>query len=230
MADRAARNVILAACVSFMSTSVLADQQANVAVPISERPALNAMQTMPTDYAISSQDTISVEVFGVPEMSQPAVQVDNTGMIPMPLIGRVKAAGLTTSQLSQRIAAALDPKYIKNPIVTVVVKDAASQKITVDGEVTQPGVYQILPHTTLTQAVALAKGPDQVADVHEVAIVRISPQGRTVTSYDLDDIHGGKAADPFVQANDEIVVQTSGSRKFFRDFGSAISFLGWLHP
>jgi polysaccharide biosynthesis/export protein len=142
----------------------------------------------------------------------------------------VQAGGLTTNQLSQKIAADFDQKYVKNPIVTVAVKDAASQKITVDGEVTQPGVYEIPPHTTLTQAVALAKGPDAVADIHDVSIVRIGAAGRNVITYDLDDIHDGKATDPFVQASDEVVVDASGSRKFVRDFGSVIGLLTWMRP
>jgi len=195
-----------------------------------ERPASNGTATMPSDYAISSLDILNIEIFGVPELSQIALQVDNSGMIAMPFIGRVQAAGLTTSQLSQSIAADLEPKYVKSPMVTVTIKDAASQKITVDGDVTQPGVYEILPHTTLTQAIALAKGPDSVADIHTVSIVRLGSAGRNVTAYDLDAIHDGKGADPFIQANDEVVVGTSGSRKFVRDFGSVIGLLTLLHP
>ena len=229
------RKLILIAFVSGVSGSALADPAASsagqpAAAPIADRPALNSVATMPSDYTISSLDTLTVDVFGVPELSQTAVQVDNAGTIAMPFIGRVQAVGLTTGQLSQRIAGDLDQKYVKDPIVTVTVKDAASQKITVDGEVTQPGVYEIQPHTTLTQAVALAKGPSNVADIHEVSIVRVNAQGRAITTYDLDQIHDGKATDPFIQANDEVVVDASGSRKFVRDFGSVIGLLTYFHP
>jgi polysaccharide export outer membrane protein len=114
--------------------------------------------------------------------------------------------------------------------VTVSVRDAASKKITVDGSVAQPGMYEITPGTTLSQAVALAKGPDQVADIHHVAIIRGQGQARTTSVYDLEDIRDGKTVDPSVQADDTIVVDTSGSRKFVRDYGSVISILGWMHP
>lgn len=226
--------LVLIAFLSGLSGSALADPSPSSAPqpapPIADRPALNSVATMPSDYTISSLDTLTVDVFGVPELSQTAVQVDNAGTIAMPFIGQVQAVGLTTTQLSQRIAHQLDQKYVKNPVVTVTVKDAASQKITVDGEVTQAGVYEIQPHTTLTQAVALAKGPSNVADIHEVAIVRANSAGRNVTSYDLDAIHDGKATDPFVQANDEVVVGSSGSRKFVRDFGSVLGLLSFWHP
>ncbi|MGH9611534.1 MAG: polysaccharide biosynthesis/export family protein [Bryobacteraceae bacterium] len=228
------RKLILIAFMSGISGSALADPALSSApqpaTPIADRPALNSVTAMPSDYTISSLDTLTIDVFGVPELSQTAVQVDNAGTIAMPFIGQVQAVGLTTSQLSKRIASDLDQKYVKNPVVTVTVKDAASQKITVDGEVTQPGVYEIQPHTTLTQAVALAKGPSNVADIHEVSIVRLDTAGRRVTSYDLDAIHDGKATDPFVQANDEVVVDASGSRKFVRDFGSVLGLLTYWHP
>lgn len=217
----------LVACLCSASGIVLA--QVPESTPL-EGPASYGTATMPSDYTISSLDTLNIDIYDVPELSQGALQVDNSGMIAMPFIGRVQAAGLTTSQLSQSIAGDLDPKYVKRPIVTVTIKDAASQKITVDGDVAQPGVYEIVPYTTLTQAVSLAKGPTAVADIHAVSIVRLSSTGRSVTSYDLDAIHDGKGVDPFIQANDEVVVGTSGSRKFVRDFGSVIGLLTLLHP
>ncbi|MGH6879027.1 MAG: polysaccharide biosynthesis/export family protein [Rhizomicrobium sp.] len=183
----------------------------------------------PADYQIGVKDTLAVDVFDVPSLSE-TVQVDNTGFIDMPLIGQVAAAGRTPNELSRDIATALNAKYMKDPIVTVSIKDAVSKRVTVDGEVTQPGMYEITPGTTLTQAVALAKGPDQVADAHHVSIVRGSGQARTTTVYDLEDIRDGKASDPQVLPNDTIVVDSSGSRKFVRDFGAVFSVLGWMHP
>lgn len=181
------------------------------------------------DYVIGAQDSLDVQVFDVPALSG-AVQVDNTGYISLPLLGRVKAAGSTTSQLATTIGTELNKKYVKDPVVSVTMKDAASQKITVAGSVAKPGLYEIKPNTTLTQAVAMASGPDQVADVHEVAIVRNTAEGRKVAVYDLDDINEGHVTDPLVHANDEVVVNVSGLRKFVRDFGSVVGVLGLLHP
>jgi len=225
------QRLVLVAFLGCVATAVQA-QQAQPGAPaqqLASVPALNGPTVLP-DYKIGTQDTITIEVFGVPELSQTAVQVDNAGTIAMPLIGRISAVGLTTGELSQKISHELDQKFVKNPIVTVAVKDAASQKITVDGSVTQPGVYEIPAHTTLTQAVSLAKGPDNVANIHTVSIVRNGASGRTVSTYDLDAIHDGKTADPVVEANDEIVVDTSGSRKFVRDFGSVLGLLSFWHP
>jgi polysaccharide export outer membrane protein len=190
-------------------------------------PAHGAVEA--ANYQIGIKDSLAIDVFDVPTLSQ-TVEVDHTGSINLPLIGQVQAAGLTTNQLSQAIAAALSAKYMKDPIVTVSVKDAASKKVTVDGSVVQPGMYEIAPGTTLTQAVALAHGADQVADVHHVAIIRGQGAARTISVFDLDDIRDGKAADPSINPDDTVVVDTSGTRKFVRDFGSVISVLGFLHP
>lgn len=181
------------------------------------------------DYRIGVKDTLAVDVFDVPSLGG-TMTVDNMGFINLPLIGQVPATGRTPDQLARQIAALLSAKYMKNPIVTVSVKDAASKKITVDGEVTQPGMYEIVPGTTLTQAVALAKGPDQVADAHHVSIIRGTGAARATTVYDLEDIRDGKATDPQVEPNDTVVVDSSGTRKFVRDFGGVISVLGFLHP
>lgn len=185
--------------------------------------------TVGGDYRIGIKDTLAVDVFDMANLGG-TMEVDNMGYINLPLIGQVAALGRTPDQLAREIAARLNAKYTKNAIVTVSVKDAISKRITVDGEVTQPGMYQITPGTTLTQAVAMAKGPDQVADASEVSIIRGTGPSRATTVYNLEDIRDGKAADPQVQPNDTIVVGASGTRKFVRDFGSVISVLGWLHP
>jgi polysaccharide export outer membrane protein len=170
-------------------------------------------------YLIGPLDSLNVVVFDVPQLTQ-TVQVDSSGYIDFPLIGHVQASGRTPNQLADAIATALKAKYMKNPIVTVSMKDAVSQRVTVEGAVTQPGMYQIGPNTTLTQAVALAHGPSDVADTSEIAVYRTGPEGRAVKTYDLDDLRDGKITDPVVRPGDEIEVGTSGSRKFVRDFGN----------
>jgi polysaccharide export outer membrane protein len=192
-------------------------------------PASATSANFAPDYTIGAQDTLQIDVFDVPDLSR-TVQVDGSGFVLVPLIGQVQASGRTPNDLAKYIATELGEKYLKDPIVTVIVKDPASQKVTVDGSVVQPGIYQIGPHTTLLQAVALAKGPDAVSDAHCVTLIRNVTGGQTVSTFDLVDIREGKAADPFVQANDIIVVDVSDIRRFVRDFGNVISLAAILHP
>ncbi len=182
------------------------------------------------DYRIGPEDTLEVDVFQLNDLNR-TVQVDATGHILMPLIGQVQAAGKTSEQLSHDIADQLGTKYVNNPQVTVVVKDAQGQRITVDGAVGQPGVYTLTGPTTLMQAVALAKGPDtKLANLHKVVVYRLVGAQRQTTNYDLQAIRDGKNADPLIYGKDVIVVDQSGGRTFLRDLGTVapiVSILRW---
>jgi polysaccharide export outer membrane protein len=220
---------LLAAIIIGVSTPLHAQEVASV-------PGPSTAAGMPTiDGAEQAQntigvlDTLQIDVFDIPDLSR-TVQVDNSGFVSLPLIGQVSANGRTPSQLSQDIAAELQLKYVKDPVVVVTVKDPASRKITVDGSVLVPGTYEIGPSTTLMQAVALAKGPDTVADTHHVTIMRATVEGQKTTIFDLEDIRDGKAVDPFVQPHDVIVVDASGTRRFVRDYGSLFGLVGALRP
>lgn len=221
--------ICLAAIAASIGGAAQAQQAAGTRYATAASTVSSAHGSIPADYQIGIKDSLAIDVFDLPNLSQ-TVDVDNTGSINLPLIGQVHAEGLTPNQLSRAIAAALSAKYMKDPIVTVSIKDAASKKVTVSGSVVQPGVYEVTPATTLTQAVAMAHGPDQVADIHHVAIIREQGGARTTSVYDLDDIHDGKVADPAVSADDTVVVDYSGSRKFVRDYGGVISALSLLHP
>ena len=194
--------------------------------PVASAPGPGAI-VPPTDYRIGPQDTLVVDVFQVPDLSK-TVQVETSGTILMPLIGQVTATGRTPKELSDDIAAQLGKDYVKDPLVTVTVKESSSQKVTIDGAVVQPGIYPIAGNTTLMQAVALAKGPDpNLANTREVAIFRNSGTQRTAAIFDLSAIRSGKAVDPPVYANDVIVVETSGGRRFLRDLAP---FIPWIRP
>jgi polysaccharide export outer membrane protein len=190
-------------------------------------PAPLTTAPLPDDYVIGTQDQLIIDVFQVPDLSK-TVQVDASGNILMPLIGQVQASGRTAKQLSDQIAAALGKDYLKDPLVTVTVKESSTQKITVDGAVVQPGVFPIAGKTTLLQAIAMARGPDPtVADLHKVALFRSKGDQRQTQVYDLADIREGKKPDPEVYPNDIIIVDTSSGRSFLKDLGT---FSGPLAP
>ena len=171
-----------------------------------------------------------MDVFQVEDLSK-TVQVETNGTILLPLIGQVMATGRTPKQLSDDIAEQLGKSYVKDPLVTVTVKESSSQKVTIDGAVVQPGIYPIAGNTTLMQAVALAKGPDpNLANTKEVAIFRNNGAQRTAAVFDLSAIRAGKAVDPPVYANDVIVVETSGGRRFLHDLGNVVPFVSLFRP
>ena len=75
----------------------------------------------------------------------------------LPLIGSVNAAGKTVTELQEDVSTRLKEKYLQSPEVTIYVKEFASQKVTVEGAVVQPGVYPITGRTTLLQALAISQ-------------------------------------------------------------------------
>ena len=175
-------------------------------------------------YSIGPQDTLEVTVFQVEDLSR-TVRVESTGTILLPLIGQIMAGGRTPEQLSDEIAAELSKTYMKDPLVTVTVKESSNQRVTVDGAVIQPGIYPISGNTTLTQAIALARGPSDIADLREIAIFRNDGKQLTTAMFNLSSIRAGKMADPAVMANDVIVVEISGGRRFLQTLGNFVPFL-----
>jgi len=106
-------------------------------------------------YTLDSGDRLRVVVFGQDGLTNSYV-VDASGQIAMPLIGIVPARGLTTDQLSQRIADMLRQGYVREPHVAVEVE--AYRPFFILGEVTAPGQYPYTPNMTVETAVAIAGG------------------------------------------------------------------------
>ena len=106
-------------------------------------------------YTLDSGDRLRVVVFGQDGLTNSYV-VDVSGDIAMPLIGSVAARGLTTDQLSSRIAGLLRQGYVRNPHVAVEVE--AYRPFFILGEVTQPGQYPYVANMTVETAVAIAGG------------------------------------------------------------------------
>lgn len=176
-------------------------------------------------YRIGAGDQLDVRVFQVEDLSFEELVVDASGNIQMPLIGAVTSAGLTPSELSAEIGRQLAARYLRNPQVTVTVKQAASQKITIDGAVTKPGVYEMRGSTSLLQAVAMAEGAARSANLRNVAVFRVNDGQRSVALFDLAAIRAGRSQDPQVMGDDIIVVDTSRSSVIFRELLAALPAL-----
>lgn len=176
----------------------------------------------PAEYRIGVGDKLGIRVFQVEALSFEELVVDTSGNIQLPLIGAVRSAGRTAGEMSADIAGQLAARYLRDPQVTVTVKEAASQKITVDGAVTKPGVYEMRGSTSLLQAVAMAEGPTRVADLTKVAVFRSIDGRRSVAVFDLSAIRQGRASDPQVFGDDVIVVDTSRLNSTLREIVGAL--------
>jgi polysaccharide export outer membrane protein len=197
----------LASCVALVAPAVSADGSSSG----SDKVALNLGRPQ-GDYVIGPEDKLTIRVFEVKDLSFDAEQVDASGDIELPLIGKVTAAGMTTAQLEREIARRLGERYLQSPQVSVSVAEGASQKVTVEGEVKNPGVFQIKGRTTLMQAIAMAGGPDDEADLHKVAVIREENGVRRAARCDYDAIRKGRAPDPLIEGNDEVVMDGSATK------------------
>lgn len=173
-------------------------------------------------YLVGPGDKLKLTVFQVPDLSMEETFVDAAGDLQVPMIGSLRAAGQTPAELSRTIEQRLGERYLRNPQVVVTVLEAASEKVTVDGAVTKPGVYEMRGRTTLMQAVAMAEGPGRSANLGSVAVFRSDDRGRMVAVFDLGAIRAGQAPDPVLLGDDIVVVDTSRLNATMRDIIAAL--------
>jgi len=175
-------------------------------------------------YLIGPFDKLKIDVFGIEDLSKD-VQIDASGRLSFPLIGVVEAAGLTPGELSTELERRLQGRYVRDPQVTVNLEETVSQVITVDGQVSKPGLYPVIGRMTLMRAVATAGGTAEFAKLDDVVIFRNVNGEQLAGLYNLKAIRRGNYSDPEVFANDVIVVGDSQARRLFRDLIQASPLL-----
>ncbi len=162
-------------------------------------------------YKIGPLDVLDISVFKVPDLTK-EVQVAEDGTVNYPLVGDVPAAGRSAHELEQDLRQKLGSKYLRDPQVTVLVKEYNSQRVTISGAVKTSGVYAIKGSTSLMQLVAMAGDIDTSVDSGNVVVFRTIDGQRSAAKFDIDDIKAGKAADPQVEPGDVIVVDSSATK------------------
>lgn len=189
-----------------------APQVAPSAVGARSVPATADME----EYKIGPHDLLELSVFGVQEMTR-VVRVNAQGMISLPLIGTIRAGGLTANELEAVLAAKLSENLLQDPQVSVFIKEFVSQRVVVEGSVMKTGVYPLTGKTSLMQVLAIAGGLNSIADANNVRIFREKPNGaREVLTFDLVAIRAGKVEDPLIKGNDTVVVEESAGAAFVK--------------
>lgn len=124
----------------------------------------------PQPYILGPGDIIEVLVFGNPDLSR-VVTIRPDGVISLPLIGEVAAAGLTPEQLRGRLTERL-ARYVRDAQVTVIVREFRRVRVSVLGQVTRPGVYDLPQGATVLDALAAAQGLTPEAGLAEARLIR----------------------------------------------------------
>lgn len=123
------------------------------------------------NYRIGAQDVLRVDVWKEPDISR-VVPVRPDGKITLPLLNDVQAGGLTPASLGDVIREGLK-NYINDPQVTVTVTEINSQRVFVNGEVTKPGMYPLIPNMTVLQALTSSGGFTLFANTKKIYVLRV---------------------------------------------------------
>ena len=180
-----------------------------------------------TEYRLGAQDLIEVSVFGVKDLNQ-VVRVNSNGQISLPLVGTIKAGGQTIPELEADLAKRYAAGFVRNPQVTVFVKEFSSQRFTMEGAVVKPGIYPLTGKLSLLQAMAMAGGLQPLADPNGVVLFRQINGKKMAAVYSMSELRSGRIADPPLYGDDIIVVEESSSKTAVRRFMEAIPVLGFF--
>ncbi len=173
-------------------------------------------------YYVGPYDKLVIDVYGITELSNREVQVDAAGRLSFPLAGVIEAAGKTPGEIESELVRRLQQGFVRNPQVTVNMKETVSRVVTVDGQVRKPGRYPVVGRMTLMGAVATAEGTDEFSKLNDVVVFRTVNGQRYAALYDLDAIRHGAYGDPEIYASDVIMVGDSRSRHLFKDLLAVI--------
>jgi len=167
-------------------------------------------------YRIGPGDLLELKVFQVEELSQ-TVRVSEDGSITLPLLGRVLVEGLTQEGVVQKLTGLLQAKYVKNPQVTIFIKEYKNQQVAVIGAVVNAGSYELVGRKNLLQIISMAGGFSETAG-NEVFILREGPDGVTSTvAIDLKDliVNGNQTLNVPIEPNDVINVPVDREIRVF---------------
>lgn len=123
-----------------------------------------------SNYKLAAGDVITIRVFGEDDLSREKVRLSDAGTIPYPVLGEVKALGLTIGVIEKSITDGLRGNYLVNPRVSVTIEEY--RPFYINGMVTSPGGYPYQPGLTVLKAASLAGGFKERASFSKISIIR----------------------------------------------------------
>jgi len=167
-------------------------------------------------YRIGPGDLLEVKVFELEQLNQ-VVRVSEDGSLTLPLLGRVVVEGLTQDGLVNKLSGLLQAKYVKNPQLTVFIKEYKSKQVAIIGAVEKPGNYELVGRKNLLQVVSMAGGFTDLA-ANEIFVLREGPAGGSnAIAVDLKDllVNGNQKLNIPIEPNDVINVPVDKEIRVF---------------
>ena len=151
----------------------------------------------PSGYVIGAGDVLGIKFWQQVELSGDVV-VRPDGMISVPLLNDVHAAGQTPQQLSQQIST-VAKRWVQDPNVTVIIRQINSRSVFITGRVAHAGKYPLNGATTILQLIAMAGGLSEWADGENVTLMRNERTGFVTRRFNYKDVIARKNLDQNVE-------------------------------
>lgn len=147
-----------------------------------------AQTLVPTEFRVGPKDVLQIDVYGVDSLRNLEVTISEVGKMTLPLLGEVDVNGLTKSEVEEKLVRLLSESVLRNPQVTVLIKQYQSKVVYLIGAVQKPGVYPLLSRQTLLETIVAAGGPAINAGL-EIIVVRKQNGGEgTSLRLSLEDL------------------------------------------
>lgn len=174
---------------------------------------LSVSLSIAQDYIVGEEDILKITVYNHSDLTT-TVRISGDGIINFPLIGSVKVAGLTVSQVSQEISGLLADGYIINPHVSVFIEEFRSKKTIIMGQVNKPGIYMLHGQTTFLELISKAGGLTKDAGDKATVKRRSNTSGgnESIIIINLKKLieEGDTSQDIALMDNDNIYVSKAG--------------------
>jgi protein involved in polysaccharide export with SLBB domain len=168
--------------------------------------AVKAPKAITQDTTLGPGDVFDVRVFNEESLSN-TYQISPDGTIDYPLIDRITVSGLNPQEIAVLIGQKLvEGKFLKNPQVSVLVKEYKSKKIHILGQVKNPGTFPFQDNMNVVQAVTLAGGFTPIASENKTTITRKIEGKEVIIRAEVGKISKGEAPNISLQAGDIIYV------------------------
>ena len=199
---------MLASCAVLYDAN-LDDGSSAVPKILSEKiPDTPDMQPDVQVYKLSTGDVVAIKVYMESSMDR-ELRIGGDGRITYPMAGNVKIAGLTVTEAENKIAELL-ADYIRNPQVSIVVKQYNSKKVSIFGQVHKPSALQLPSENkmTLMEAITSAGGFTTIANKSKIRVVRTENGAQRVLEVDVTKItnQGNREMDIVLMPGDVIYV------------------------
>jgi len=182
-----------------------------VSMPPGAHASLVGSDDAEENYVLEPGDRLEIKIFPDDDYIKGGeTEISTEGNVTLPLVGKIPVAGLTVIDAERAIAQVLDQDYLVNPEVVIAVQQFKTRSFVVLGMVNRPGTYsfpQGATRVTLLQAVSIAGGFSEIANIKKIKIVRQS--SGEVLRANAEDIIGGRTADIELQPNDVVHVSES---------------------